>query len=73
MTVVNMPTLCSVKSDVSVSQMMNKALEMVYKYKKDHPVTQLENTTHKLGPQTKLDSIDVLHTAKLFKYLLTHV
>jgi len=68
-----MPTLCSVKSDVYISQMMNKDLEIVYKYKKDHPVTQLEKTTHKLGPQTKLDSIDVLHTAELFKYLFTHV
>jgi hypothetical protein len=50
MTTVNMPTLRCVKSDVYISRMVNKDLEMVYKYKKDHPVSQLERTTHKLGP-----------------------
>ena len=51
MTTANMPALRSVKSDVYISQMVNRDLEMVYKYQKDHPVTQLERTTHKLGPQ----------------------
>jgi len=32
MTTANMPTLCHVKSDVYVSRMVNKDLEMVYKY-----------------------------------------
>jgi len=88
MTTANMPALRSVKSDVYISQMVNRDLEMVYKYQKDHPVTQLERINirkiilllswrerhiswgHRFS---KLESIDVLHTAKLFKYLFTYV
>jgi hypothetical protein len=75
MTTVNMPTACSVKSDVYVSWKVNNNLKLVYKYLKDYLVTQLERLKHKLGQQILESRLNrcITYSWVIYIYLFTYL